>query len=234
MKNRGGSKLREPAGSPLRRELLLSTHAAGVRWREAWFVQLAADSRRFSWSFAQIDAAVMKDVAAAAAAKRLSNISTLASEGRLAADPSVRGEIERLMAIRDEVCATEPDLIRRTLQRPTHVLVLLMRLNRKGNLRHHTADGSVFLQYLQRQLATRPSKKAIPNSEKARPRATHPDHVPLVAQRVPRIALTYQTDQATHEALRQRSFHTGTPIQRLIDSAVRSWLQEQSALGPRR
>ena len=229
MRNKNTLKRRKVGTSSQRRQLLLSARAAGVRWREAWLTRLAADSLRFAWSLADIDAAVKEDIAAASAAKGLTNTSTAASEGRQAAHPSVRGELERLIGIRDEVCTREPDLIRSTVQRPSHVLIDLIRIQREAKLRHHAVNASAYLKYVRSRYTAGRVTNQVANLVASPPEVaqTTPSSSVLQRKRTPRIALTYQVDQATHEALRLKSFNARVSIQSLVDGAVQSWLQKQ-------
>lgn len=220
-------------GSALRRKLLLNTHVAGVLWREQWYFQLAADATRLNWSMAEVKAAVADDVEAVKAAKELSPVtaSNLVGEGWLAGHPDVRGELHRLAAIRNELRVTERDLISQTLRRAAHVFTQLMRLQRDPRRRHHAASLSAYSKYLKRSRNRKTSKASTIAQPSVLPPPALPSapagHPSLHRARTPRIALTYQVDVATHEALRLESFKTRVPIQGLIDSAVRRWLQDQ-------
>jgi hypothetical protein len=218
-----------PKGTTLRRQLLFGSRAPGLRWRELWFRQLADDSAALNWSLEESREAVRKDVEAAKRAGKIRNTSTIAYEGRLAADPNVRGEFARLVALRDEARAQEPGL---RLKRPSHVLVNLMKLQRSPINKRHAASTSGYLSYLQRSTRRRPRNAAQPPHGSAADQQSVDLSTPMTTAahdgRVPRISLTYLVDKATHDALRLRSFKSHIPIQRLIDAAVRSWLSAQN------
>jgi len=212
-----------PGGSAVRREMLLSTRVAGVRHREAWYARLAANSLAQGWTPAEIKAAVRSDVATAAATGRLGNITTITSEGILAASAPVRGELERLTVIRDQVWEQDKELVRRAVQSPAHALIELMRRQRRANERHHAASAPAFIAYL-KGLAGRSRRKRRASGGASSSSVPQPAQITIGA-RTPRIPLTYQADQATLDALLRKSHTTRKPIQRLLDTAVRSWLQ---------
>jgi hypothetical protein len=220
-----------PEGMTLRRQLLLGSRASGLRWRELWFRQLSEDGITLSWSRQESRDAVQKDVEVAKRTGKITVTSIIAYEGRLAADPNVRGEYARLVALRDQVCAQEPGLVLGRLKRQSHVLVDLMKLQRDPINRRHAASTSSYLSYLQ----TRNKGKHRNAGEPAHRSAADQQSLDLSAPmtigthdgRVPRISLTYQVDKATHEALRLKSFNSRIPIQRLIDAAVRGWLSAE-------
>jgi hypothetical protein len=221
-----------PKGMPLRRQLLFGSRAPGLRWRELWFRQLTEDSITLNWSLIESNDAVRKDVEDAKRAGKIRNTSTIAYEGRLAADPNVRGEFTRLVALRDQACAQEPRLVLGRLKRPSHVLVNLMELQRNPTNRRHAASISSYLSYLQRLTRRKPRNAVQPPRGSAADQQSLDLSIPMTIGahdgRVPRISLTYQVDKATHDALRLKSFNSHIPIQRLIDAAVRGWLSSQN------
>jgi hypothetical protein len=166
-------------------------------------VQIAADSLTQKWSLAQTREAVEADVGAALRAGKISDPKNLKYEGNLAGHPAVRGQLHRLMAVRDEVFVREPELVKQKFQRAQHFLVKLMELERDADTQHHTKHAGIVVRYVKTLRAGRSAQK-----------------------KVSPVVRTFQLDQHTYEELRAASQARRLPIRRLLDDALRSFLRQ--------
>jgi hypothetical protein len=169
-------------------------------------VQVAADSLTQKWSLAQIRESVAADVGAALRAGKIRDPKNLKYEGNLAGHPTVRGQLHRLMAVRDEVLVREPELVKQKFQRAQHFLVKLMELERDAETQHHTKHAGSVVRYVKTHRAGRSAQKKVSSVE-----------------------LTYQLDQHTYEELRAASLARRLPIRRLLDDALQSFLRQRRA-----
>ena len=118
--------------------------------------------------------------------------------------------------------AQYPCVVQRTLKRPSHVLVELMRLERNTSKRDHAADVPAFSAYLRAR-----AERSVEKQQDSRSASSSSSSEQIIGRvEIPRSPLACQADEATQEAPCLRSFITC--IQRLIDSAVQSWLQEHT------
>jgi len=131
--------------------VLTQTRQAGDRKRESWLLSLAKESEAGNWSPGEARTRASADVGAAVQNGNilsLGSIGNAITEGSLAAHPAVRGEIARLVAIRDDLWESFPDYLRRTLHGPSQTLVDLMRRQKQPHERHHAASSHAYLAYL--------------------------------------------------------------------------------------
>jgi hypothetical protein len=129
---------------------LTDTRLVGERKREEWLQEIARQSEAGKWKTAL---ARQKASAGVTDAQRFGRIGpktakNMIAEGVLASDPYVRAHVDRLMAIRDELWATQPEYLRRTLHGPSQTLLELMRRQKRPDEQHYANDASSFLTYL--------------------------------------------------------------------------------------
>jgi hypothetical protein len=109
---------------------ITQTRQADERLRERWLSDLAKKSRTLAWTIEQARVAVMDDAIDAAIARTMQSrksIDALISEGRLAADPAVRDDFDRLLCFRDAVWGADHDTCHSLLHRKSQLLVDIMR-----------------------------------------------------------------------------------------------------------
>ena len=156
--NQGGTPRSESASLGYRRwsHLLADTHLPRENKREEWFILIADRSCKREWDNDKIELEVRKCAEKALLAGHIGEKTfyNIVSEGRLAADPVVRNHVPRLVDLRNAAWDLAPQSARAKLH-PQHMLVDLMRKQRRPEYRHHTASVDAYLSFLRRWFGKR-------------------------------------------------------------------------------